>query len=61
MTISRYFLGLLIGDLSHAITKRDYVVIQGLTVFIAFVYVLINTAVDFIYIAVDPRIRSGRS
>ena len=46
--------------LIDAITKRDYVVIQGLTVFIATVYVFINTAVDFIYIAVDPRIRSRR-
>ena len=46
--------------LIDAITKRDYVVIQGLTVFIATVYVFINTAVDFIYIAVDPRIRSRK-
>ena len=36
-------------------------VIQGLTVFIATVYVLINTAVDFVYLAVDPRVRSRRS
>ena len=47
--------------LIDAITKRDYVVIQGLTVFIATVYVFINMTVDFIYIAVDPRIRSGRT
>jgi len=44
-----------------AIVSRDYVVIQGITVFIAAVYVLINTAVDFIYLAVDPRIRGGRT
>lgn len=47
--------------LIDAITRRDYVVIQGLTVFIATVYVAINTAVDFIYLAVDPRIRSRRA
>ena len=47
--------------LIDAISKRDYIVIQGLTVFIATVYVFINAAVDFIYIAVDPRIRSGRN
>ncbi len=47
--------------LIDAIVKRDYIVIQGLTVFIATVYVLINTAVDFIYLAVDPRIRARRS
>jgi len=47
--------------LIQAILNRDYVVIQGVTVFIATVYVLINTAVDFIYLAVDPRIRGGRT
>jgi ABC-type dipeptide/oligopeptide/nickel transport system permease component len=31
--------------------------IQGITVFIATIYVLVNTAVDLIYMLVDPRIR----
>ncbi len=43
--------------LLNAIYQRDIVMIQGITVFIATMYVLINTAVDFIYLAIDPRIR----
>jgi ABC-type dipeptide/oligopeptide/nickel transport system permease component len=31
--------------------------IQGITVFVAVVYVTINTLVDIIYMLVDPRIR----
>ena len=46
--------------LIDAILDRDFTVVQGLTVFIATVYVLLNTAVDFVYLAVDPRIRGGR-
>ena len=46
--------------LIDAILARDFTVVQGLTVFIATVYVLLNTAVDFVYLAVDPRIRGGR-
>lgn len=47
-------------QLIDSILRRDYIVIQGITVFIAFVYVLLNTMVDFIYLAIDPRIRGGR-
>jgi peptide/nickel transport system permease protein len=47
------------GALYAAITKRDILVIQGITVFIATVYVVINTAVDLLYAVVDPRIRKG--
>jgi peptide/nickel transport system permease protein len=42
-----------------AINQRDIMVIQGITVFIAFVYVVINTLVDLLYAVVDPRIRKG--
>lgn len=43
--------------LINAITQRDYLVIQGITVFIAIAYVVINTVVDLLYAVVDPRIR----
>ena len=46
--------------LIDGINNRDYIVIQGVVVFIAFVYVLLNTMVDFIYMAIDPRIRGGK-
>ncbi len=42
-----------------AIGVGDIMVIQGITVFIAFAYVVINTAVDLFYMVVDPRIRRG--
>lgn len=47
------------GRLLEAISKRDILVIQGITVFIATVYVVINTVVDLLYAVVDPRIRKG--
>ncbi len=47
-------------QLIDSILRRDYIVIQGITVFIATVYVLLNTMVDFVYLAIDPRIRGGR-
>lgn len=45
--------------LYNAISDRDIMVIQGITVFIATVYVVINTVVDLLYAVVDPRIRKG--
>jgi len=43
--------------LLEAINTRDIMVIQGIVLFISAVYVIINTAVDLIYMVVDPRIR----
>jgi peptide/nickel transport system permease protein len=43
--------------LFEAIGGRDYVVIQGFTLFIAFIYVTINLLVDVSYGFLDPRIR----
>jgi peptide/nickel transport system permease protein len=43
--------------LLNAIYQRDILMVQGITVFIATVYVVINTLVDFVYMAIDPRIR----
>jgi peptide/nickel transport system permease protein len=45
--------------LINAINQRDIIVIQGITVFIAAMYVIINTIVDLLYLVVDPRIRKG--
>jgi oligopeptide transport system permease protein len=41
-----------------SITRRDYPVIMGTTIFYAFVVVLGNLLVDIAYIVADPRIRS---
>tara|TARA_B100002019_G_scaffold121154_1_gene104110 strand:- start:821 stop:1774 length:954 start_codon:yes stop_codon:yes gene_type:complete len=43
--------------LINAINQRDIIVIQGITVFIATAYVVINTVVDLLYAVIDPRIR----
>jgi peptide/nickel transport system permease protein len=40
-----------------AVTRRDYPVIQGALLVIAAIYVVINFAVDLLYMAVDPRVR----
>lgn len=40
-----------------AITGRDYVVIQGFTIVIAFIYVAVNLIVDISYTFLDPRVR----
>ncbi len=47
-------LGRLVVD---AILKRDYPIIQGLMLIFAFVYVLVNLAIDIAYTFLDPRIR----
>jgi peptide/nickel transport system permease protein len=47
-------LGRLVVD---AILRRDYPVIQGVVLLFSFVYVLVNLAVDLVYVLVDPRIR----
>lgn len=43
--------------LINAITQRDIMVIQGITVFVAVVYVVVNFIVDLFYSVLDPRIR----
>ena len=40
-----------------AISSRDYGVIQGFTIVIAFTYVAVNLLVDISYAVLDPRIR----
>lgn len=40
-----------------AIYRRDYPVVQGGVLFVAFVFVIINLLVDIIYSKIDPRIK----
>jgi peptide/nickel transport system permease protein len=47
-----------IGRLTvDAILRRDYPIIQGVTLLFSAVYVLVNLAVDLSYVLFDPRIR----
>lgn len=43
--------------LLNGISQRDYAVVQGAVVFIAFLFVLINLLTDLAYAFVNPRIR----
>jgi len=43
----------------EAISGRDYIVIQGLVLVVAFIYVTVNLVVDVSYAILDPRIRLG--
>lgn len=47
-----------IGNLVvQSISRRDYPVIEGVVLFVALGYVIINLLVDLLYAAIDPRIR----
>ncbi|MGH3582569.1 MAG: ABC transporter permease [Mycobacterium sp.] len=41
----------------NSVAARDYPVIQGALLVIAAIYVLINFAIDLLYVAVDPRVK----
>src|SRR5512139_95945 len=41
----------------EAIQARDYPIVQGATLFIATIFVMVNLITDCLYAAVDPRIR----
>ncbi len=43
--------------LLDGILKRDYAVVQGAVIVVAFCYVLMNLFVDLLYVVVDPRLR----
>ncbi len=45
--------------LFESITQRDLIIVQGVVLFIATAYVLINFIVDLLYSYLDPRIRHG--
>ncbi|WP_107839571.1 ABC transporter permease [Metasolibacillus meyeri] len=40
----------------EAIDKRDFVVVQGTVIFIAFIFVLVNLIVDVLYKVVNPKV-----
>jgi len=42
-----------------AILQRDYALVQGVVLFIAFNFLVVNLLVDLAYAALDPRIRYG--
>lgn len=42
-----------------AILQRDYALVQGCVLFIAFNFMIINLLVDLAYVLLDPRIRLG--
>ena len=48
---------LLIG----AINARDFAIVQGVVLFVATGFVLVNFIVDMLYGVLDPRIRHGRA
>lgn len=41
----------------HAVENLDFPVVMGATLFIAFLFILINIAVDVLYALVDPRVK----
>ena len=41
----------------EAIQARDYPIVQGATLFIAMIFVMVNLLTDVLYAAVDPRIK----
>jgi ABC-type dipeptide/oligopeptide/nickel transport system permease component len=43
--------------LMDGILRRDYPVVQATVIVVAFIYVLVNLAVDLTYHLVDPRLR----
>lgn len=47
--------------LVNSVQRRDYTVIQGVVLFVAFLTVMINLLVDLLYAYIDPRIRYNRS
>ncbi|QND45633.1 ABC transporter permease (plasmid) [Rhizobium lusitanum] len=42
-----------------AILQRDYALVQGSVLFIAFNFMIVNLLVDLAYVALDPRVRLG--
>jgi peptide/nickel transport system permease protein len=42
-----------------AVNQRDYLVVQGITLVVAVVYVLLQFIIDFVFTVVDPRVTRG--
>ena len=43
----------------QAITYRDFLTVQAVVLWIAFMYMVINIIIDFSYQHLDPRLRKG--
>ena len=41
----------------ESMTTRDYTLIQGTTILLATIFVVVNLAIDLLYAALDPRVR----
>ncbi|MDX6322669.1 MAG: peptide/nickel transport system permease protein, partial [Propionibacteriaceae bacterium] len=46
--------------LLDAVAQRDLMVVQGTVMVLVFAVLVVNTAVDLSYVALDPRIRTAR-
>jgi peptide/nickel transport system permease protein len=45
--------------LLNSIRTRDFIVVQGIVLFMVFIVVIVNLLVDILYTVLDPRIRYG--
>jgi len=45
----------------NAISQRDYALVQGIALFVAFNFILINLLVDLIYTTIDPRVSYAKA
>jgi peptide/nickel transport system permease protein len=77
LTVAGLYVGTLIGGaivvevifgipgigttIANAVVTREYVLLQGCVLVIAILFVLINFAVDLLYVVLDPRIRRERA
>ncbi|MCG7343403.1 ABC transporter permease [Sporosarcina sp. ACRSL] len=41
----------------NSVARRDYTVIQGVVLFVTFLYVILNLIIDILYGVIDPRVR----
>lgn len=46
--------------LFNSISQRDYALVQGIALFVALNFVVINLITDFVYVAIDPRTSYSR-
>ena len=47
--------------LIQAVRTKDFAVVQAITLLLTVAFILINLAVDLLYVAIDPRVRLQRS
>jgi len=73
ITVIGYFVGVLLGGavvtetvfaypgigrlLIESIAARDYIMVQGIVIFITIIFILVNLVVDIAYRIIDPRVR----